>query len=468
MFGVVAIAGCFCLLFLYSILLPLARYLYDAKGLRKYPGYHSFVSGLTDLGYSYLASQGYRSKALYEAHKDKPILRIGPNSLSFGRTEAVKDIYGHGTKCTKDLKEDVLKGTHEHLFDVIDKPAHAQKRKRLAAAFAIKHLEAWEYKIAETTKLLLDAFDAQCTSPLPADQTIPRQEDLTLDYNKYIFLFTVEAINYLALSDRLGLLEQGSDDCTAQRPDGTTYPARYREALLSGAHVASVWVWDYDNFPWLRWVSKFSPKWRRMWNASLPWGDIVRHQTVKRLKRYQSGEKLDDFFSALLEDKAGNPYCLEFGEIYAETNAIINAGAETTAIALTQVLDLLIRHPQHLKTLREEVDAALEEDEVVAPYDKVKNLPFLRACIDEALRIIPPSSLALPRRTPPEGAYIQGEWIAGNTTVAMAIYACHRDEKVFAEPEVYNPHRWMDGEERKRMEPYFIPFSAGARGCTCS
>lgn len=107
------------------------------------------------------------------------------------------------------------------------------------------------------------------------------------------------------------------------------------------------------------------------------------HQAADRLRRYQAGEKLDDFFSSLMDDKNGNPNNLEWGEIVAETSAIINAGAETTAIALTQIMELLMRHPQHMENLCVEIDTALDEDKVVAPYDKVKVLPFLLACLEE-------------------------------------------------------------------------------------
>jgi benzoate 4-monooxygenase len=47
----------------------------------------------------------------------------------------------------------------------------------------------------------------------------------------------------------------------------------------------------------------------------------------------------------------------------------------------------------------------------------------------------------------------------------MTIYTAHHDPSIFPKPDEYQPHRWMDIEERKRMEPYFIPFSTGARGC---
>lgn len=464
MFGFIVLSASAVLFIAYFIIRPLLLYFLDPKGFRKYPNYF-FFSGVTELGQCYLSACGFRSKALYEAHKSTPVLRIGPNSLSFGDIRAIKDIYGHSTKCTKDIKEVVLTGTHTHLFDVIDKSEHSRKRKLLSAAFAIKNLEQWEYKVADVTGRLVKAFDQRCTSALPQGELIPASQDLAVDFNMWINLFTIEAINSIALSSQLGLLEQGSDEVTAQKPDGTLYKAPYRYCQNQTAYAQATFVWDYDNYHWLAWLSKLVPKWRKVWKDAEPWNDVVLHQATKRLQRYQSGEKLDDFFTSLMQDKTGNPNYLEWGEIVAEVSAIINAGADTTAIALTQIFELLIRHPVHLGTLREELDTVLDAEEVVAPYDKVKDLPFLRACIDEGLRIIPPTSAGLPRRTPPEGSHILGEWVPGNTSVSMTIYAAHRDVNVFPNPEQFNPQRWMDVEERKRMEPYFIPFSAGARGC---
>ncbi|OQE18768.1 hypothetical protein PENSTE_c017G02667 [Penicillium steckii] len=102
----------------------------------------------------------------------------------------------------------------------------------------------------------------------------------------------------------------------------------------------------------------------------------------------------------------------------AEVGGLINAGAETTSIALTNVLEFLLHNPKHLQELREEIDVVLDEDELIAP---------------------PPTPAGLPRRTPPEGAQILSEFIPGDTT--------------------------MDPESRKKMKPDFISFSSGARGC---
>ena len=181
--------------------------LWDPKGLRKYEGF-SKLSGVTDLAYCWLSDCGFRSRNLYQAHQEKgPILRIGPNALSFGHVAALRDIYGHGTKCSKDIKETILGGTHTHLFDSIDKTEHARKRKVLSAAFAIKNLENWEFKFAQVVGRTMAVFEKHCTKPLTNFAEPLDPADLTVDFNKFINLFTIEAINKIALSSDLKLIE---------------------------------------------------------------------------------------------------------------------------------------------------------------------------------------------------------------------------------------------------------------------
>lgn len=463
MFGLSIAAAVAALLNFYFFVFPAVRYYYDSKGLRRYRNFAPFA-GLSDLPYCYLSASGLRSASLHELHKEHPVLRIGPNALSFGRSSAIKDIYGFASTCLKDKNYDILAGSHKHLIDVVDKHDHSRKRKLMSAAFAIRNLESWEYKVADVTQRLLNVLDSKCTEPLADSQTV-HLSDLTVDFNQIINLWTIEAINNIALSSCMGLIEQGTDEVTAERMDGTTYKARYRQAQNQTSLAQAAFVWSYSSYPYLERLSKLLPKWRQIWREAEPWNDVVYHQAMERLRRHQAGEHLDDFFSCLMIDKAGNPSNLELGEIVSEISIIINAGADTTAIALSQILVLLIKHPECLGKLRSEIDNALDPEDAVAPYDKVRDLPYLRACLDEGLRLLPPTSAGLARRTPKEGAQILGQWIPGDTSVSMTIYSAHRDEAIFIEPDTFKPERWLDINERKRMEPYFIPFTTGARGC---
>lgn len=131
---------------------------------------------------------------------------------------------------------------------------------------------------------------------------------------------------------------------------------------------------------------------------------------------------------------------------------------------MANALYLLLKHPDSLSKLRDEVDDVLDPEEVVAPYDKVKHLPYLRAVIDEALRLMPPVSFNLPRRTPAEGMMVASEFIAGDTSVSISAEVAHRDAAVFYDPHRFLPERWL-GDQGRELQTGFVAFSAGSRGC---
>jgi hypothetical protein len=76
-------------LFAYFIVYPIVYYFLDPKGLRKYPNLN-LISGITDLGFVWEANKPFRSNAVLEAHKKSPVIRIGPNSLSYSNIAAIK------------------------------------------------------------------------------------------------------------------------------------------------------------------------------------------------------------------------------------------------------------------------------------------------------------------------------------------------------------------------------------------
>jgi len=104
-----------------------------------------------------------------------------------------------------------------------------------------------------------------------------------------------------------------------------------------------------------------------------------------------------------------------------------------------------LRNPNCLAHLPKEVDNALESTDIIATYDKVWNLPYLKACLDESLRTTPPFSYNLPRRTPLEGAIILEEYVPGHTSVSIFILCCPPWRKYIPRcREVYSwPLAWL-------------------------
>lgn len=354
----------------------------------------------------------------------------------------------------KDGQYIITAGTHYHLADVIDRHDHARKRKVLSAAYALKNLEQWEFKVADKTARLIKHFDRVASTP-----------GSTVDYRAWTNFFSLDAIADIGLSYRLGFLDNGDDYCLSERLDGTITKVNFRECLYAVARAQSGIVWSYNWYKVLVKITRaVSPYYRNLWQLSDSWDGIVLHLARERLKRYQLKEPLDDFFTALMEDKGGKPQSLEWGEIVAEVNIMMNAGSTTTAIAMANVMFQLLKNPRCLAKLRDEIDAVVDEDETVVSYDKVRHLPYLRACLDESMRLFPPTAHGLPRVTPAEGWIIGGDFIPGGATVSISAFVAHRDAKIFPEPETYKPERWL-GEEGKALQPYFVAFSAGARGC---
>lgn len=449
---------------IYLVCVALYWYFRDPKGLRRYPTINA-VAGITNLGFMWEAYIGFRSGKLAKLHQKHPVIRTGPNTLSFGDPCAIKPIYGHNTKCIKGQFYETLAGSHFHLADVVNKQEHSRKRKLLSNAYAIKNLQNWEHKVADKTIRFIRACDKHCTAPLISLGALPKPEDLSFNYRLWANYFTIDAIADIGLSERLEILDTGSDEVTAQSTDGVVYNASYRESLHAAARALSIWVWACDWYQLnSKYLSKIIPSFREMWKLGARFDDIVNHRATKRLVRYQAGEKLNDFFQCLMEDRDGKSQNVEWGEVLAELNIMLNAGSDTTALAMNNVIHWLLKNPKCLERLREEIDSVMKPDDIIASYDQVRYLPYLKACLDESLRITPPITYGLPRRTPPEGLEILGEWIPGDTTVEMSAYVAHRDPKIFPDPELYNPDRWL-GEAGKKLQPFFITFSTGARGC---
>lgn len=451
---------------------PLLVYLWDPKKLRRFHNQNK-LSGITALGYIYERCRGVRSRNLHLVHQQHSIVRVGPNSLSLSSPGAIRSIYGHATPCTKGDMYDLTRGGHANLLDVVDRNEHARKRRLLSNAFATRNLQHWEFKIADKVRRLLAQLDSACGEC----------GEGRIDFRRWTNLFTVDAIADIAASYRTGCLDQADDCITFPSADGDEKTCQYVECLHAPRRLNSIVVWCGSWFPHLRRTLELLPSLRSQWKKGLLFDELASHLINQRVQRQVAGEEVDDLVGSLLRDKQGLPRSFDIGEVTAEmilfskspsqasrptsiglTSLSVDAGSDTTAIALTHVMYYLLRNPKALTRLRQEINQAVSGDTVIPPDAAVRNLPYLRACLDESLRLSPPVAFGLNRKTPEEGMYIDGHWIPGGTTVAVPAYTAHRNPDIFEEPEEFRPERWL-GDGAKRAQASFIPFSTGGRGC---
>lgn len=114
--------------------------------------------------------------------------------------------------------------------------------------------------------------------------------------------------------------------------------------------------------------------------------------------------------------------------------------------------------------MQEKLQKELDENlDGVANLEQVKNLPYLDACINEALRIHSTSALGLPRVVPPGGLTVLGQFFPEGTVVSVPSYTIHRNTDVWGDDvEAFRPERWFE-QDQAAIQKTFNPFSFGPR-----
>jgi benzoate 4-monooxygenase len=318
-----ALVQLFIAIFLLLALRPLIVYFYDSKNLRKYPTQNQ-LSGLTNLASIHERLHPFRTRDLYLQHQKHPIIRVAPEILSFRDFAAIKDIYGFGSPCQKHEMYKLQNGEgHLNILNVVDRDEHTRKRRMLSHAFSTKNLEAWEFKITDKVEKLVVQFDKKALAPGSEDHLSGRQGDGFVDVRYWFNLFTVDAIADIALSERLGMLESGSDMVRIDGPHGERFLHHFITDMHEAARVKSKIIGTLDWYYILKEASAFfSSCCRLQWDCGRKVGQTVSYLARKRLERYEDGEEIDDFLSCLIKDKAGKARDLDMAELTAETNIL--------------------------------------------------------------------------------------------------------------------------------------------------
>ena len=108
-------------------------------------------------------------------------------------------------------------------------------------------------------------------------------------------------------------------------------------------------------------------------------------------------------------------------EIGAASEILLIAGSETTATLLCGATFCLLKNSDSLQKLTEEVRNAFSSAADMTLRSLTK-LPYLQACLDEALRLYPPVPGTLPRRVMPQGDVVNGQFIPGGVSLSIWFY----------------------------------------------
>ncbi|KAA8566069.1 hypothetical protein MFRU_039g00150 [Monilinia fructicola] len=180
---------------------------------------------------------------------------------------------------------------------------------------------------------------------------------------------------------------------------------------------------------------------------------------------HQEGKDGKTVFDEIFDSKISD-YEKRRLRLLQEAQNISIAGTETTAWTLSALTFYLLSNPKVLIKLRAELKTVLPDSSVEPTLKDMEQLPYLSAVIQEGFRLSMGTSGRKARNAPDEVLkFNDGKkvwFIPPGTDVSMATPLVHLNPKVFHNPLVFDPERFIEDPRLKRN---LMTFSHGSRQC---
>ena len=148
-------------------------------------------------------------------------------------------------------------------------------------------------------------------------------------------------------------------------------------------------------------------------------------------------------------------------ELTAQAGMLVRAGSETTATTLSAITYYLGRNPRVYDKLAREIRERFNDSDQISGQS-TDSLEYLKAVIEEGLRLHPPFAIGLPRVSP--GETIDGHFVPKGAIVYVSSWTATHSEYNFHQAFEFIPERWIDSDHGDKKGAS-QPFSLGSRGC---
>ncbi|MGA5135376.1 cytochrome P450 [Streptomyces olivoreticuli] len=168
-----------------------------------------------------------------------------------------------------------------------------------------------------------------------------------------------------------------------------------------------------------------------------------------------------DMLSILVNTTNDDGSPIDSEELKDQVIILITGAVETLGTALAWTFHLLAEHPALEQRVHEEARSVLGTR--AATWDDIAQLPFTSRVVTESMRIRPPTWM-LTRQTTQETT-LAGHRLPADATVMFSPYMIHHRADIYANPEQFDPDRWLPERSAGLPPGAFIPFGGGGRMC---
>ena len=208
--------------------------------------------------------------------------------------------------------------------------------------------------------------------------------------------------------------------------------------------------------PLPRWMPRFHSRATRRSAARI--SNLITELTRQRADQIAAGTGPDDFATKIMTTPdPETERCFEWREMVDQVAIFLLAGHETSASALAWSLYLLAENQEVQTRVAKEVQT---HDLDIAGLSK---MPLLRGVFREALRLYPPVPMMVRETTCPEA--FRDRTLPTGSQVVLSPWHLHRHERLWDDPDAFDPERYTTENGKSCLRDSFIPFSAGARVC---
>lgn len=243
------------------------------------------------------------------------------------------------------------------------------------------------------------------------------------------------------------------------------------DAVTATSHRSAV----YGQFPDLAMAKLEKILYPRASSLYVKYIQLMKKLVQDRLKAEADGIDKRDLFSFIVnatDSETGRGFSQS--ELWSEARFLLIAGSDTISTGLTTLFFYLSRYPECYNKAAEEVRRVFKSGREIhcGLNSKMPQCVYLRACIDESMRMTPPASTILWREVSPGsgGIVIDGRYIPEGYNVGVSIYCMQHNEDYFPNSFNFDPDRWLISDTNSKADiekarQALLPFSLGPRGC---
>ncbi|MBQ4824640.1 cytochrome P450 [Leisingera sp. HS039] len=210
--------------------------------------------------------------------------------------------------------------------------------------------------------------------------------------------------------------------------------------------------------PLPRWMPRFFRRGTRR-NAEVI-RTLIAQLTRERMDAIKAGTAPDDLATKIMttrDPETGSTF--DTAEMVDQVAIFFLAGHETSASALAWALYLMALYPDWQEKVAAEAEALADES-----FAAVSKLRVSRDVFRETLRLYPPVPMMVREAACPEQFRDRG--VPKGAQMVLSPWHLHRHERLWENPDGFDPSRWQTENGKQCQRDAYIPFSAGARVCT--